>query len=513
MTQPQGAPSGVNGHDARDLVELRDAIHSRQLSAEEAVKQSLALAEQVDGVLGTFIHRFDEQAVEAAREADRMIASGDNIAPLTGVPLGIKCNLATVEQVATGQSLVHDPNWYAGRDADSVAALRAAGGVMLGHTTMVEHAMGRPDPSRPFPPPHNPWDPERWPGGSSSGTGIGVASQMFTGGLGTDTAGSVRLPAALCGVTGLKTTFGLVSTNGCMPAAPSLDIIGPIARSARDCRVLMDAMLPGFSAEQEQSTGRIAVPDDSVIGEARGVSAETRARLDESLRVLADAGYELVEVEMPEFDEQIRLTLMIMVHEVFLTHRETLVRRWNDYGRSFRRLAALGALIQPQVYDTMRTRQAELRRILTERFSPFDAVATPSWPTGALPYFANGGNVPNQTNYTAAWNAVGFPAISLPIGFDEERMPVGLQLAGVPGTDARLLTLGEQLQAATDWHRQAPDVGQWKGQRPDIPDPDTGVEPLTEPSAGVDALRQQGVPLDEIDAAVIQSSLKMLGME
>ena len=175
-------------------------------------------------------------------KADEELAAGEDRGPLHGIPLGIKDIITTDEGPTTCQSLVTDPTWHNQGDGALMGRLRQAGAVICGKTTTMEYAVGRPDPSKPFPVPRNPWDPERWTGGSSSGTGNGVASGQFLGGLGTDTGGSVRFPSALCGITGHKPTFGLVPKSGCFPLGFSYDHIGPMARSAWDCAAMLKHM-------------------------------------------------------------------------------------------------------------------------------------------------------------------------------------------------------------------------------------------------------------------------------
>ncbi|WNI33449.1 amidase [Streptomyces sp. ITFR-6] len=243
------------------LAEAAAALRSGAVGSRELVAAALADADTLDPLLGVYVTRFPEQALAAARAADSRPAAERG--PLHGLPLAVKDNLATVEGPATAQSPAHDPHWWCGRDAPAVARLRRAGAVVLGKTTMAEYAMGRPDPAHPFPVPRNPWDPERWTGGSSTGNGAGIASGLFLGALGSDTSGSVRLPAALCGTTGLKTSFGLLPTDGCLPLSPSQDVLGPMAVSAGDCGLLLDALTgqPGRAPGPSDIQGlRVGVP-------------------------------------------------------------------------------------------------------------------------------------------------------------------------------------------------------------------------------------------------------------
>ncbi|MEB4615336.1 amidase, partial [Leucobacter sp. M11] len=430
----------------------------------------------------SFLARFPVTARAAAEEHDRAVAAGAALPPLSGVPLGIKAMLGTRERDADAQSLVADPDASHGEDAASVAALRGAGAVILGHNTMVEHAMGRPDPLSPFPVPRNPWDLERWPGGSSSGTANGVAAGLFAGGLGTDTTGSIRIPAAFCGLTGFAPSHDLVPTAGCLPAAPSLDVVGPIVPSARDARLLMSVLAPGFDAPDSgprsgRDPRRIGVPEE-LLGAERGVDPATRAAVAHSLSTLEAAGYRVEAFPLPEFDELVQITLGLSLAEVHAGHRERLSTDWHRYGRSFRRIAAAGAAFPPDTGDALRARAARLRDALGARLAEYTAIATPTWPTGAAPYAASGGLPVPETNFTAAWSAVGFPSLSLPAGRDGNGMPLGLLLTGAPGTDGRVLGAGEALQRRDRGHLARPDLGEHPLPMPrPVPDPDASGEP------------------------------------
>src|SRR5882757_9881193 len=219
----------------------------------------------------TTSRRLDELALATADAADAELAAGVDRGPLQGIPFGVKDILAMAEGPTTAQSDVLDPAWGAGRDAPVVARLKAAGAVLTGKTSTMEFAIGMPDGSKDFPVPRNPWNPATWPGGSSSGTGAGVAAGMFYAGLGTDTGGSIRIPAAFCGITGLMPTFGRVPKSGCVPLGYSLDHIGPMARSAEDCALMLQAMV-GHDASDVTSLD-VPVPDylAALTGDLTGV--------------------------------------------------------------------------------------------------------------------------------------------------------------------------------------------------------------------------------------------------
>src|SRR5262245_63745440 len=223
------------------IADAARAFRSGQLTSADLTAALLARAHAANEKLGAFIQIADETALAAAKQADADFAAGIDRGPLQGIPLGVKDILATLEGPTTAQSLVLDRSWGGRADALAVARLRAAGAVIPGKTTTMEFAIGAPDPSKPFPVSANPWDLARTPGGSSSGTGNGIAAGLFLGGLGTDTGGSIRMPAAFCGITGLKVSYGRVPAAGCVPLAPTLDTIGPMARSARDCAAILQA--------------------------------------------------------------------------------------------------------------------------------------------------------------------------------------------------------------------------------------------------------------------------------
>ena len=199
--------------------DLRDG----KTTSREIVERALQASDRLDPLLGTYLCRFDETALQAAEHADNELGSGTDRGPLHGIPLGIKDIISTNEGPTSAQSLVQDPSWGDQGDGPLLRRLRDAGAVIMGKTTTMEYAIGLPDFEKPFPIPRNPWNSERWTGGSSSGTANGVASGQFLGGLGTDTGGSVRLPAAYCGITGFKQTFGLVPKSGCIPLGLSYD--------------------------------------------------------------------------------------------------------------------------------------------------------------------------------------------------------------------------------------------------------------------------------------------------
>jgi len=192
------------------LTDAAAALRAGTVTSVELTAVATRRADNYDQELGAYLLRFDDYAMERAEQADRELAAGIDRGPLHGIPFGVKDIIAMAEGPTTAQSLILDPAWGAGRDATVVSRVKAAGAVITGKTSTMEFAIGMPDPTKPFPAPRNPWDADTWPGGSSSGTGAGVAAGLFFAGLGSDTGGSIRIPAAYCGVSGLMPTFGRV---------------------------------------------------------------------------------------------------------------------------------------------------------------------------------------------------------------------------------------------------------------------------------------------------------------
>ncbi len=469
MTAPASTGGASTTPAPWTVASAGEALRSGRITSVDLVTQMVAAADALDERLGTWLDRYTEQAMARAAAADAELASGDDRGPLHGIPLGIKDIIATDEGPTTAQSLVLDPAWGSGGDGPVMTRLRAAGAIVMGKTTTMEFAVGRPDFSKPFPIPRCPWDPERWAGGSSSGTGNGVASGQILAGLGTDTGGSVRLPAAYNGISGHKPTFGLVPKSGCVPLGLSYDHIGPLARSAWDCAALLTVMA-GPDASDRTTVDR--PPIDYLDGIERGIEglrigvitndrmtgasgADTLAAFGTATEVLAGLGAEPVPVEVPLYDEASTGAFLALQAEAFAWHRATLAERWADYGRPTRLVLAQGALINAgdlvQIERVRHIARDRVRTLLdTERF---DLLVSPTAGYGAARFSGSPMEVISpRALHTPAWNTLGFPALSVPMGFDSDGLPLGLQLIGRPFADDLVLATGHAYQGATAWH-------------------------------------------------------------
>ena len=473
MTHPFTRPPGANGEPADDslptiteaLIELEDGSTTAVALLERCARQT----ELWDPVVGTYVHRADD-AAQAAAAVDEVRAAGRPLGPLAGVPLAVKDIVATADQPTRAQSLVHPLGMYGGQDAPVVARVRAAGAVLTGKTSTMEFALGFPDPEKPFPVPRNPWGPEHWSGGSSSGTGNGVATGQFLGGVGTDTAGSIRMPAAWNGITGLKPTYGRVPASGVVPLGWSLDHVGPMARTAEDCALLLQVMA-GPAPDDPAGAGTPPVPDyrAALTGDLAGLrigiarepvhrsacAPEIRTAFETAVQVLADAGADLVEVELPLYGAVHEATMFTLLAEAFAYHRPVLRKRWSDFGRATRLALVEGALVGAGDYVRLQRVRRAGREAADRLLGTIDAVVTP---TSTLP-------APRLDDLDFAavvasfcvpyWNATGHPAMSVPMG-SSDGLPVGLQIVGAAFDEATVLRVGHAFQARTAHHEARP---------------------------------------------------------
>lgn len=448
------------------------ALRAGDLTSEELTAACLAASDRLDEQLGTYIRRFDDEAMAAARRADTELAAGTDRGPLHGIPLGVKDIIATVEGPTTAQSLILPTEWGEQGDGPVISRLRDAGAVICGKTTTMEFAIGFPDFTKPFPIPRNPWNTDRWTGGSSSGTANGVASGQFLGGLGTDTGGSVRLPAAYCGISGHKPTFGLVPKSGCVPLGLSLDHIGPMTRSAWDCAAMLAVMAGPDPTDRTtvDSGADLTLPDIApdglrvgmIVNDSIAASASDpmMAAFDEAVATLQDAGATVERVEVPYYDRLAEGDFLTLQAEAFAWHRNHLIERWADYGRPTRLTITKGALISAgDLVQVERVRQ--LGRVGVQRTFEDLGLDVLLSPTTGYPATLFSGEDPRavsmQAMHTPAWNATGSPALSVPMGFDDG-LPLGLQIIGQPFADATVLGVGDLYQRMTDWHEHVAPV-------------------------------------------------------
>ncbi|MFI0487057.1 amidase [Actinomadura sp. 9N215] len=471
----------TTGHP-RTVTDAAAALRAGEATSVGLTRAAIALADRADQALGVYVNRFDNGALDAAERADRELKAGLDRGPLHGIPIGVKDTIAVAEGPTTAQSVVLDRAWGEGRDAPVVARLKAAGAVITGKTTAMEFACGMPDPAKPFPVPRNPWRPDAWTGGSSSGTAAGVAAGMFLAGLGSDTGGSIRMPAAFCGVTGLMPTFGLVPKSGCVPMAHSLDRIGPMARSARDCAALLNIMAGAHPSDPDSVrypaqtdvpaadlSGVRADLSDVRVGVVReghfpdGTDPALGDAFDKAVEVLAGLGASVRTVTLPYRQEMITTLYVVSSCEALAYHRGDLALRWDDYAPHTRRLIATGAMMSGadyvQAQRVRRVGQDAVQRL----FGEVDVIACPTASVGAPSFDSlagDDGHLRTDALYpmihTPYWSGLGNPVLAVPIGLTAAGLPLSMQLAGPAFGEAAVLRAGDAFQRQTDWHLRAP---------------------------------------------------------
>lgn len=451
-------------------------LRTGEWTSVELVTALIARADAVDPKTGTYVARFDDYALGRAEAADKDFANGVDKGPYQGIPIGMKDILAVAHGPTTANSLVLDPAWGAGRQGPVVNRLEAAGAVITGKLTTSEFAMGDPDPEKPFAIPYNPWDLTRSPGGSSAGTGNGIAAGLFLAGIGTDTGGSIRIPAAWNGISGLMPTFGRVPKSGCAPLGYSLDHIGPMARSARDCAAML-GIIAGYHPSDESCLDR---PVDDYMGALTGDLHGVRIGVERAHHFPADAdpalegcfdatlaelerlGATLIDVVLPRYDEVNAALNVMMAAEALAYHRGDLQSRWFDYYALTRINVAAGAMSSAADY----VQAARLRRLaqreLVGIFAQVDLVAGPTSsieaPTSEELSARDSNQIWWTKCFTSYWDATGNPALVVPMGFTAGGLPLSLQLAARPFEEAVALRAGDAYQAVTDWHLAVPPV-------------------------------------------------------
>jgi amidase len=326
--------------------------------------------------------------------------------------------------------------------------------VLLGKLAMTEGAFSEHRPERPEP--RNPWSPKHWTGVSSSGAGVAVASGLAFGAIGSDTGGSIRFPSAACGVTGLKPGRGRVGMAGIFPLAPSLDHVGPMARSAADCALLFDAIAESGEIGREART----------IGADRALLAtihpEVAAAVEQALDAFAGLGYEIREVELPPLEPFARGWAVTTGVEAAKVHAALFDAAPEDYGPAMQMLIGLGRNPPDGVYEALEQARRRFAGAMAELHREADIIVLPALPapTPTLETLARGANdaemIAGLLRFTAAFNYSGQPSLTLPAGFDSAGMPIGIQLIGPALCESRLLRAGMAFQQATDWHRQRP---------------------------------------------------------
>ena len=456
---------------------LAGAIRARQVSATKAMEATLARAQAVQPKLNAFLHVDTELALDAARLADRELARGYLRGPLHGVPMAHK-DMYYRKGVASSFGGKIGPSRPAPSTAAVLERLDTAGAIQFGVLNMAECAFGPTGHNYHYGHCRNAWNPDCITGGSSSGSGTTVAARANFAALGSDTGGSIRLPATFCGTSGIKPTYGRVSRAGAMPLSFSMDTVGALARTVEDCALLLGT-LAGPDARDPVSDPR-PVPDylagsahpvaGLVIGKPRqyfydGCDAEIVALMEASLESFRRLGATVLEVDLPDVDSWNAAASMIISAEAVALHGNWLRTRPQDYSAQVRARLESGLTIPAAAYiDSLRLRGVALEAFCRTVFSKVDALHAPvvafQTPTIAETDVGGGPGLPalmaRLTRLTRPGNFLGVPVLSVQAGFTKAGMPVGMQLLGRPFDEATLFALGHAYQGATEFHRQAP---------------------------------------------------------
>ena len=461
------------------IQQASEELRSGLITPTELLAETLERIDQLDSDIQAFVTVMRDQAYEEAEKAENEQRTGLFRSPLHGIPIAIKDLIAVKDvRMTAGSKVLAD--YVSQEDATVVEQLRRAGAVIVGKTNTHEFAYGTYTP-----PTRNPWDLTRIVGGSSGGSAAALAAGMCPGAIGSDTGGSIRIPSACCGITGLKPTYGRVSTYGVIPLSWSLDHVGPMGRNAEDCAILFDAVARYDPRDPNSVSGppgkasatliggtegrglislqgiRLGVPSESFVSP---LDPEVRAAWRAALLVLQEEGAELVDVELqrPTIDTY----RTIQMPEASLAHMERgwLTKRLDDYGEKTRSLLLQGKTIPAVDYLRAQQQRRAFSSNLRSIMQGFNALVLPTIPMPAIlieqaaTEILIDGVTQNATvallRLTMPFNLAGLPAISLPCGFSAGGLPIGLQIAGKPFEESMILRIAHAYQQLTDWHHR-----------------------------------------------------------
>jgi amidase len=456
------------------ILELSDLIKSRKISPVEITEAMLVRIEALDGRLRSYATVMADQAMAEAREAEAEIAAGVYRGRLHGVPVAVKdlCYTAGVRTMGGTQVLAdHVPDF----DATVVARFRKAGAVMLGKLNLTEGAMAGYNPK--FQVPQNPWREDHWPGASSSGSGASTAAGLAYATLGSDTGGSIRHPAAVCGTVGLKPTWGRVSRYGVLDLAQSLDHVGPLTRSAADAGIVMQAI----SGHDPDDPTTLVDPVPDMLGGlkagARGLrigwdpryasedlAPDYAAAIEAAVEAMRGLGAEIIKVAMPkQLREYMAAWPTLCSAEAADAHRAFFPERADEYGPWFREWLTRGAGFSAAEYASAQALRHACNGELAAAMAGIDLLACPSTPRPAYPFTAEQayGPIPKNrdpwdSRFTVPMDYAGLPTISMPCGLNDDGLPLSLQFAGHRLSEPLLVRAGAAFESATDWHKLHP---------------------------------------------------------
>ncbi|MBI5892796.1 MAG: Asp-tRNA(Asn)/Glu-tRNA(Gln) amidotransferase subunit GatA [Deltaproteobacteria bacterium] len=473
--------------------ELHEKLKKKELTSLELTETFLKRIDAVDGKIKAFITITRENAIEQAKEADKKLASNKDITPLTGIPISVKDIFCTKGIKTTCASKILS-NFIPPYDAHVIKKLKDAGAVILGKNNMDEFAMGSSTENSAFFTTKNPWDIERVPGGSSGGSAASVAANECAASIGTDTGGSIRQPAALCGIVGLKPTYGRVSRYGMIAFASSLDQAGPMTKDVTDCAIMLNAMA-GYDPQDFTSINapvpdytkaltkdvkglKIGIPKEYFI---EGLDIDIEKSVKHAIDVLKKQGASVIDVSLPHTEYAVAVYYLVATAEassnlarydgVKYGHRakdsKNLIdmyrkTRSDGFGPEVKRRIMLGTYsLSAGYYDAYYKKASQVRTLIKrdfeDAFKKCDVILTPTAPT---PAFKIGEKTADPLTmylsdiFTISCNLAGIPGISIPCGFTKDNLPIGLQILGKPLDEETVLKVSFAYEQATDWHKK-----------------------------------------------------------
>ena len=458
--------------------ELSRLIQRKEVSPVGVIDAHLARIEATEPVLNSFITLLPEQARAAARQAEAQIRAGNYRGPLHGIPVGLKDLFNTGGVRTTSGSRIFD-TFVPAQDCTVASRFQEAGAILLGKLNMHQLAFGPTGENPDYGHMHNPWNPELITGGSSGGSGSAAAAGQCPITMGSDTGGSVRIPAALCGIVGLKPTYGLVSRHGLTPLSWCLDHAGPMVRTVEDAALTLNA-IAGYDPK-DVASAQVEVPDytTALTGEARGLRVGVpkeyfEAPLDpqvaqavkSAITLLEGLGATVTEVSFPMFSLSQAISGAILMAEAAANYRDLLAREGDKLYPPVRLRLEAGLFITATDYLRAQQARAQFNRQARQLLQQVDLLAGPTVPVTAPKLLETQvqtgeqwvGTTSALTQYNRPYNLTGFPAISIPCGFSDTGMPIGLQLAGRPFDELTVLRTAHAYEQATDWHKRRPPV-------------------------------------------------------
>ena len=472
-----GAQQGRHGPNLSQLgiSEASQLLRSKKVSPVELTHECLSRIEHLNPKLNAFITVTADSALAEARQAEAEIQHGRWRGPLHGIPIALKDLVDTAGVRTTAASGLFKDR-IPTQDAEIVRRLKAAGAVLLGKLNLHEFAYGASSVISYFGPVHNPWNIGYSPGGSSGGSATAVAAHLCYGAIGSDTGGSIRIPAAYCGIVGLKPTYGRVSTSGVIPLSWSLDHVGPMTRTAKDAALMLQ-VIAGYDPQDTNSTDTpvqdyaetLAAKTSSLrTGVPRahfyeGLHPEIGAALNTALSVLGKLTLSQREIEIPSANDMAPAALLIQKTEAYAYHREYITKTPEFYQAETLKRIRAGAEISTADYISARRQLDHCRRSVPKLFEAVDLLVTPTTP---VPPFTISELLADLDNLrakevltspdTRPFNLLGLPTISVPCGFTAKGLPIGMQITGSPGGEATVLRLAYAYEQATDWHKREP---------------------------------------------------------